>query len=174
MKYVSDTQTNQTSGEVLQTAREGAAHVKDAVAEEASRTIDSIKAAAKDQVKRGKSELTDSLKSVDKALRRTSSEMENPTLAPQVERIADAVTTAHQFIEEHQVEDLGKAVRRLSLQHPVLFYSGIFALGFAAGRFFSSSQNRLLEPSELDVNLLDEDLAAPVTSRPMVNPHGPH
>lgn len=174
MKNVSDKEASKTPAEVLQTAKEGAVQVKDTVAQEASRAVDSIKTAAKEQVERGKTELADSLKSVDQALRRTSSEMDNPTLAPQMERMADAVATAHQFIEEHRIEDLGKAVRRISLQHPVLFYSGIFALGFAAGRFFSSSQMRM--PDTADYGMLENDpISMPAaTPTPEVSHYGSH
>lgn len=147
--------------EVLQAARDQAVQVKDTMAVEATRALDSVKSAAFEQAERQKSELASSLKSVDEALRRTTSEMDNPTLAPQMERVADAVSTASHFIEEHSIEELGPALRRLSLQSPVIFYSGLFALGFVAGRFLSSTENRPVELPDYDINLLDEDLSEP-------------
>lgn len=175
MKNVSDIEATSsgTSGatrEVIQTAKESAVHVKGTVAEEASRAMDSIKTAAAESVERGKNELAGSLKSVDEALRKTSSEMQNSTLAPQVEKVADAVAQAQQFIEQHSIEDLGVAVRRLSLQHPVVFYAGIFAVGFAAGRFLSSTESRLAQP---EINLQNEGLydQQPMPNR-MVSHHG--
>lgn len=162
--------------EVLLAARERATQVKETVTEEASRAVESIKLAASEQMAKGKSELAESLKSVDEALRRTSSEMEDSPLAPQVEKVADAVAHAHQFIETHGMEDIGVAVRRLSLLHPVIFYSSIFALGFAAGRFLSSTETRAPELPDYDINLLDEDLDAnnQTLSQPLVSHHGPY
>ena len=173
MENLTDIETSPTQ-EVLLTARERATQVKETVTEEASRAVESIKLAASEQVEKGKSELAESLKSVDKALRRTSSEMQDPRLAPQMEKVADAVAQATQFIETHGIEDLGVAVRRLSLQHPVMFYSGIFALGFAAGRFLSSTENRPLDVPDYDINLLDEDLGPnnQTLPQPLVSHHG--
>jgi hypothetical protein len=164
-------ETSSATREVIQTAKERAVHVKGTVAEEANRAMDSIKSAAAESVERGKHELAGSLKSVDEALRKTSSEMQNSALAPQVERVADALAQAHQFIEQHSIEDLGAAVRRLSLQYPVVFYAGIFAAGFAAGRFLSSTENRSFDQAE--INLHDEDISdnQPMPGQ-MVSHHG--
>lgn len=175
MENLTDIETS-PSQEVLLTARERATQVKETVAEEASRAVESIKLAASEQVEKGKAELAESLKSVDQALRRTSSQMEDPRLAPRMEKVADAVSHATQFIETHGIEDLGVAVRRLSLQHPVMFYSGVFALGFAAGRFLSSTENRPLEleAPDYDINLLEEDLdpSNQTLPQPQVSYHG--
>jgi len=162
--------------EVIETAKERAQQVKATVTEEAGRAVESIKTAAIEQAERGKSELAESLKSVDEALRKTSSGMENATLAPQVERMADVISQAQQFVETHRIEDLGTAVRRLSLQHPAVFYAGIFALGFVAGRFLSSTENRTLEQQELEINLLDAAPRVDVEYQPepqqVVSHHG--
>ncbi len=170
--------------EVLQAAREQAVQVKDTMAIEATRALDSVKSAAFEQVEIQKADLAHSLRSVNEALLRTTQEMDNPTLAPQMERVADAVASAGKFIENHSIEEVGPALRRLSLQSPVLFYSGIFALGFAAGRFFSSTEHRPIEEPDVelpdyDINLLDEDLTPQSASLeqqtltpPMVSHHG--
>lgn len=177
MKDISDMHTQNSTQEVVQTARDSAIQVKTIVTEEATRAVDSIKTAAIEQAERQKSELAESLRSVDEALRKTSGQMENSSLAPQVERVADALNTASKFIEEHKIEDLGVALRRLSLQNPVVFYSGLFALGFAAGRFLSSTENRPIAPDELEIDLLD---AAPVAVEyqpepvQVVSHHGPY
>lgn len=173
MENVTDIDSS-PSREVLLTARERATQVKETVAEEASRAVESIKLAASEQMSRGKNELAESLKSVDEALRRTSSEMEDSPLAPQMEKVADAVAHAHQFIETHGIEDLGVALRRLSLQHPVMFYSGIFAIGFAAGRFLSATESRPLETPEYDINLLEENIDPDnqTLTQPLVSHHG--
>lgn len=172
MENVSDTQTTSATQEVATVAKESAVQVKEVVAVEAGRAVDSIKSAASEQMERGKMELASSLKSVDEALRRTSNEMADSPLAPQMERAADAVATAAEFIETHGLEDLGVAVRQLSLQHPVIFYSGIFALGFAAGRFLSSTQTRALEQPELEISFLEEDLDT--TNQPLPSPMVSH
>lgn len=170
--------------EVLQTARDQAVQVKDTMSTEATRALDSVKSAALKQAETQKADLAQTLKSVNKAIRRTTSEMENPALAPQMERVADAVASAGKFIESHSIEEVGPALRRLSLQSPTLFYAGIFALGFAAGRFFSSTEHRPIEEADLDlpdydINLLDEDLAPQTASfeqqnlnEQMVSHHG--
>lgn len=161
--------------EVIATARDSAQQVKALVSEEASRAADTIRTVALEQMDRQKGELAGSLRSVEQALRKTSEELENPILAPRVEQAADALHSAHQFLEHHGVEDVGVAVRRISLQHPVIFYTGIFALGFAAGRFLTASAQQALEPVP-EVNLLDEDLHLdPLDQQPMpqvVSHHG--
>jgi hypothetical protein len=181
MENMSDMPAGSPTQEVAAVARQSAAQVKDVVAEEAARAMDSIKSAASEQMRRGKMELTSSLRSVDIALRRTSQEMADSPLAPQMERAADAVASACDFVESHGIEDLGLAARQLSLHHPVLFYSGIFALGFAAGRFLSSTQSRPLELPEHDINLLEEELepslvepAQQSLTSPTVSYHGPY
>jgi hypothetical protein len=170
MKNVSDTHTTNATDDVVQTARDRGQHVKETVTQEASRAVDSIKTAALEQADRQKNEIAGSLKSVDEALRQTSSEMDNPALAPKVEMVADAISQVHQFIEEHDVEDLGTAVRQLSLRHPVLFYSGVFAIGFVAGRFLSSTESRD-EPDMLSNSLASHNQAL---SRPTVAYNGPY
>jgi hypothetical protein len=181
MENMSDMEMVETPGakqQVIQTAKERAQHVKTTVTEETTRAVENIKSAAMETVERQKSELAESLRSVDQALRKTTAGMENSALAPQVEKVADAISQAHQFIEHHGIEDLGVALRRLSLQHPAVFYSGLFAIGFAAGRFLSASEQHAMSQPELDTNLLDATPDVDVDNQPepsqVVSHHGPY
>lgn len=179
MKYTSDTASitpSQARQQVVQTAAQRASQVKETVTQEAGRAIDNVKSAAKEQLDRQRVELSDSLGSVSDALRNTSRRMNDSTLAPQMTRVADAVSTARDFLEQHQVDDVGVALRRLSLRSPVVFYSGLFAVGFLAGRFLTSTDQVTLDEPELEIDLLQApphiEQQTPVAE--VVNYRGPY
>lgn len=156
MNDASDMMTSsQARQEVLHTATTRAREVKETVSQEAGRAVENIKAAAKDQLERQRMELADSLSSVKKALRNTSTRMGDSNITSGVERVADAVESAQRFLDSHQIDDVGVALRRLSMQSPLVFYSGLFALGFAAGRFLTSTEHYSLDEPELEIDLLN-------------------
>ena len=179
MKYTSDSAPitpSQARHQVVQTATQRASQVKDTVSQEAGRAIDNVKSAAKEQLDRQRLELSDSLGSVSDALRNTSRRMNDSTLAPQMTRVADAVSSARDFLEQHKVEDVGVALRRLSLRSPVVFYSGLFAVGFLAGRFLTSTDQLVVNEPVLEIDLLQApphvEQQTPVAE--VVNYRGPY
>lgn len=160
--------TTTTKQEVVETASEQMMHVKATVAEQAGKALTGVKFAAHTQLDRQKKEITKSLRSVDRALRKSTENMSNPTLAPQMVRVADALSQAGDFLDRHEVEDLATSARQLSLRQPALFYSGVFALGLVAGRFLSSTQHRNEQNEvELEMNLLN---APPASLREPLSP----
>lgn len=167
--------TSPTRQEILRGASRRAREVKETVSHEAGRALENIKVATKDQLERQRMELADSLNSVKKALRNTSSRMGNPTLTPGVERVADAVESAQRFLDSHEVDDVGVALRRLSMREPVVFYGGLFALGFVAGRFLTSTEPYSLDQPELEIDLLKAPPHVEQTSLETAVPyHGPY
>lgn len=168
-------ETTPARQEVLRTASLRASEVKQTVSQEAGRALDNIKTATREQLERQRMELADSLSSVKKALRDTSTRMDNAALAPGIERVADAVESAQRFLDSHEVDDVGIALRRLSTRSPIMFYSGLFALGFAAGRFLTSTEHDTLDGPELEIDLLQ---ATPYGEQPFLETavpyHGPY
>ncbi len=136
---------------VADTASDQMMHVKATVAEQAGKALTGVKFAAQTQLERQKKEITKSLRSVDRALRQSTQNMSNPTLAPHMERIADALSQAGNFLDRHHVEDIASSARQLSLRQPALFYTGVFAIGLAAGRFLSATEHRVETPQEVSL-----------------------
>ena len=101
--------------EVITAATARARQVKETVSAETGRAVENIKTAAREQLEKQRQELSHSLRSVQKALRNNSGKMEQSSLSPGVERLADEVGSAQQFLENHRVDDVGVALRRLSL-----------------------------------------------------------
>lgn len=153
--------------EVITAATARARQVKETVSAETGRAVENIKTAAREQLEKQRQELSQSLLSVQKALRNSSGKMEQSSLSPGVERLADAVGSAQQFLENHRVDDVGVALRRLSLKSPAVFYTGLFALGFVAGRFVTSTEKHETFEPEIEIDLLN---APPSAERP--NPVG--
>ena len=154
MKYAHDPTPLTSPRAATQDTTARALQVKETVSHETSRALGNIKSAAREQLERQRLELSSSLGSVSEALLKTSRRMNGSSLSPQLRRAADAMSSARSFLEHHQVDDVGVALRRLSLRNPVVFYSSLFAVGFVAGRFLTSTEQSSLEEPELEIDLL--------------------
>lgn len=156
--------TSLAQREIIPAATARARQVKETVSAETGRAVENIKTAAREQLEIQRQELSDSLGSVQKALRNTSGKMGQSHASPGVERLADAVGSAQRFLETHQIDDVGVALRRLSLKSPAIFYTGLFALGFVGGRFLTSTQQMDSYEPEIEVDLLNAPPSVQQTS----------
>ncbi len=77
-----------------------------------------------------------------KALRATSEMLDGNLASPLVEKAADQLDKASQFLQGASPNQILQSVETFARKEPLLFLGGAFVAGLAAGRFLKSSASR--------------------------------
>jgi archaellum component FlaC len=111
-----------------------------------SEVADAAKEQVGSQIGNQKGRLAEQIGGVAKALRDTSSQLEENEEAAfvsgYVEKAASQVERLADYLESRDVSDLLGEVQNLARREPAIFLGGLFTLGLVAGRFLKSSAPR--------------------------------
>lgn len=129
---------NVSTGFVKQTkdvATEMAIHAKGLASDVAHQTMEKVDA----QVAEKKGKSARDVSDVAKALRETSGRLDGNMLSPYVEKAAEKLETASQFLRTANLKDIQGTLETFARRDPLLFLGGAFAVGVVAARFLKSS-----------------------------------
>lgn len=80
------------------------------------------------------------------ALRQTTHVLEDNMVAPYIEKAAEQIERASDFLHEGDLHQLKRSVERFAKREPLLFLGGAFAMGLPGARFLKSSSHAEEEP----------------------------
>ncbi len=129
---------NVSSGFARQTkeaATEVAVHAKGLASDVAHQTMEKVDARVAAQKGKSARDVSD----VAKALRETSGQLDGNMLFPYIEKAAEKLETASQFLRTANLKDLRGTLETFARREPALFLGGALALGALAARFLKSS-----------------------------------
>lgn len=111
------------------------ASAKELTSEVARSAQDLVKGEVGKRTEKGAEDLSQ----VAHALRRSGRDLEDNLAAPYVERVADQIERASDYLRTTEPGQMLTSVQNFARREPALFLGGAFALGFLGARFLKSS-----------------------------------
>jgi len=140
-------QVKETASHVAAGARDRGEHLIEEGREKAHELTDRAGELARSRADRERRRVADGIRTFADALRRGSSELsgERDQFRPLLTSAADRAERLSNLLESRDVDALTSDVKRFAREHPTLFVSGAFALGFLGARFLRSSEEQAIE-----------------------------
>jgi hypothetical protein len=85
---------------------------------------------------------------VARALRETGKQLGESPIGPYVEKAADQLQRASQYVRTADLDGMKRTVETFARREPLLFIGGAFALGMLGARFIKSSARHLAAQTE--------------------------
>lgn len=94
---------------------------------------------------------------VANALRQTSKQLGGNSVAPYVEKAADQLERASNYVRTADPREIQRGVESFARREPLLFIGGAFALGMVAARFLKASASNIESSLGTTTNTNDID-----------------
>jgi hypothetical protein len=118
------------------------------VKESASRMVDQTKDMLSAQLTSRTQQSAGQIDDVARALRETGKQLGESPIGPYVEKAADQLQRASQYVRTADLDGMKRTVETFARREPLLFIGGAFALGMLGARFIKSSARHLAAQTE--------------------------
>jgi hypothetical protein len=119
---------------------------REVVSQVATQAKQAVSTRVAEQTDRGAGDLGD----VAKALRKTSRQLDGNIASPLVDKAADQIERASEFLQTANPGQMAQAVQSFARREPLLFLGGAFAAGIVVARFLKSTSHREDDTSSED------------------------
>jgi len=127
------------AGGIVDEARDVASRLGASAKELTSEVARSAQDMVKGEVGKRTEKGAEDLSQVAHALRRSGRDLDDNLAAPYVERVADQIERASDYLRTAEPAQMLTTVQNFARREPALFLGGAFAIGFLGARFMKSS-----------------------------------